>query len=232
MCEKCSIYHSDYDPAQLASPNLCLCTCTDMIYWGSIYPFVWLSNLPSDVIAQIDNDSNWISHLTQMLYSAFRDSHQCMLAETWVTMSQSWHQIGLWCWECSAAALILNTSEHLWGSLQPSYDHQWSLSGLRRNFVSNGKIVGMPQNCLKTLQRLLFILNLCVYFAPYKVIVRAFCQIMSHLSLFCLLIGAICPFALYEDNTKETISCMIVLGKQHNLWIPPSVCRPVNIVLE
>ena len=69
----------------------------------------------------------------------------------------------------------------------------------------------------------------CVHFALRKAIVRASCQIVSS-SLLRVIIGAIGHFSPHEDNTKETRSCPIVLGRQHD-YVKPSQCRRVAIVL-
>ena len=70
----------------------------------------------------------------------------------------------------------------------------------------------------------------CVHFALRKAIVRASCQIVSSSSLLRVIIGAIGHFSPHEDNTKETRSCPIVLGRQHD-YVKPSQCRRVAIVL-
>ena len=80
---------------------------------------------------------------------------------------------------CSNSALIVKPSGHSWGHLKPSYDRRWSFSGSGNNFVSGGKIFGMPKNSRRTLWRFIFVLNSCVHFALRKAIVMASCQIVS-----------------------------------------------------
>ena len=70
----------------------------------------------------------------------------------------------------------------------------------------------------------------CVHFALRKAIARASSQIVSSSSLLRVIIGAIGHFSPHEDNTKETRSCPIVLGRQHG-YVKPSQCRRVPIVL-
>ena len=89
----------------------------------------------------------------------------------------------------------------------------------------------MPKNCRRTLRRFIFVLNSCVHVALRKVIVRASSQIVSSSSLPRVIIGAIVQFSPHEDNTKETRSSPIVLGRQHD-YVKPSQCRHVAIVSE
>ena len=132
--------------------------------------------------------------------------------------------------KCTNSALIVKTSGHSWGHLKPSYDRRWSFSGSGSNFVSGGKIFGMPKNCRKTLRRFIFVLSSCVHFALHYAIVRASFQIVSSSSLLRVIIGAIGHFSPHADNTKETRSCPIVLGRQHDC-VKPSQGRRVAIVL-
>ena len=95
--------------------------------------------------------------------------------------------------------------------IKTSSDRRWSFSGSSSNFVNGGKMFGMPKDCRRTLQRLIFVLNSCVHFVFCKAIVRASYQIMSTSSLLCVFV--------------------IVLGRQHD-YVKPSPCRRVSIVLE
>ena len=147
-----------------------------------------------------------------------------------VTLSRTWHQMDTRLWKCSNSGLIVYTSGHSWGHLKPSYDHRLSFSGFGNNFVSDGKIFGMPKKCPKTLRRFIIVLNSCVRFALRKAIVWASWQIVSSSSLLRVIIGAIWPFSPHEDNTMETRSFPIVLARQHD-YVKPSQCRRVTIVL-
>jgi hypothetical protein len=53
---------------------------------------------------------------------------------------------------------------------------------------------------------------------------------VSSSSLLRVIIGAIGHFSPHEDHTKETRSCPIVLGRQHD-YLKASQCRRVPIVL-
>ena len=146
-----------------------------------------------------------------------------------VTLSRTWHQMDTRLWKCSNSGLIVYTSGHSWGHLKPSYDHRLSFSGFGNNFVSDGKIFGMPKKCPKTLRRFIIVLNSCVRFALRKAIVWASWQIVSSSSLPRVIIGAIWPFSPHEDNTMETRSFPIVLARQHD-YVKPSQCRRVSTV--
>ena len=86
--------------------------------------------------------------------------------------------------------------------VRASYDRRWSFSGSGSNFVSGGKIFGMPTNCRSTLRRFIFVLNSCVHFSLRKAIVRASCQIVPSSSLLRMIIGAIGNFSPHEGNKK------------------------------
>jgi hypothetical protein len=45
-----------------------------------------------------------------------------------------------------------------------------------------------------------------------------------------VIIGAIEYFSPHEDNTKETRSCTIVLGRQHD-YVKPSQCRGPSAIV-
>ena len=97
--------------------------------------------------------------------------------------------------------------------------------------MSDGKALACQKIAEGPCKGSFFVLNLCVNYALRKAIVRASCQIMSSSSLLCVIIGAIKHFSAHKDNTKESRSCPIVLGRQHD-YMKPSQCRRVAIVLE
>ena len=58
---------------------------------------------------------------------------------------------------------------------------------------------------------------------------EASCQILSSSSLLRVIIGAIGDFSPHEDNTKETRSCPIVLGRQHD-YVKPLITMALRRV--
>lgn len=90
--------------------------------------------------------------------------------------------------------------------------------GSGSNFVSGGKIFGMPNNCRKALRRLIVVLNSLVHLALRRATVWASCPTVTSSSFLRVIIDAIKTgiFSPHGDNTKETRRCPIVLGRQYD----------------